>query len=486
MENEEKKIYDVIVIGGGVCGLIVGTALQKKGFSTLIIEKQTQLGGKCSELNWKGVRFDHFGKWNTVLGSKNPSDGALFRACLLADVQLQQKELKWRMGLMKKGLTAPEYHSINDWTGGKALIEFAYAMVGLELNDAQKEELFSTIKKMQSYSYEELKKMNHITIKEWVDENINDELIKMMFNLANIVTDIPPDEFGAAHVIWMMANLTLGKSTFGTLSNGFDHMDALIKVLKNSALKHGIQIITNHTVKEIIIKKNAVQAVWIFNNETLLLKRINAKNLIINIPVYEAFPSILKDDMLTEDELKYIQRIKQTYTRDLSCYFILEKGTLKDLPGHFHGFDVTKGMPIYIGEIVKQEEFGAIVPENVDYLQIYIPGGRAGGYLKYKGDPNEISYEKLDKIKEKMLDVVDKFMVPGFRSKIIHEAITWSPNFGRYCQMAFDTNLEVKSKAIKGLYFASDSVDCTCVGALGLDKCGEVSIRCINKFLENN
>ena len=188
--------------------------------------------------------------------------------------------------------------------------------------------------------------------------------------------------------------------------------------------------------------------------------------------------------MTTEDELKYIQDVKETYTRDLSCYFILKKDTLNNLPGHFHGFDVTKGLPIYIGEVCKQADFGAIVPKNVDYLQIYIPGGRAGGYLKYKEDPNELSYEKLEKAKEKMLDVVDKYMIPGFRDKIIHESITWSPNYGRYCQMAFRTNLEVKSKLIDGLYFASDSVDCTCIGTLGLDKCGEVSIRCINKVIE--
>ena len=39
-------------------------------------------------------------------------------------------------------------------------------------------------------------------------------------------------------------------------------------------------------------------------------------------------------------------------------------------------------------------------------------------------------------------------------------------------------------KVVDGLYFAPDSVDFTDIGALGLNKCGEVSIKCINKVLE--
>jgi len=485
MEKDENNTFDVVIVGGGVTGLIVGTALQRKGFSTVIIEKLPQVGGKCSELNWRGVRFDHGGKWNTVYGSINPEDGSLFQACKLADVELKQKEIHWRMGLLKKGLTAPEYHSINDWTGGKAMIEFTRAMVGLELNDAQKEELFITLEKMQSYSYQDLQKMTKMTLKQWTDKNIKDELVKSMFSLSNIVTDIPPEEYSAAHAIWTMKNLTLGKSVYGTLTNGFDIRDALVKPLLLSALKHGAEVILNHAVKQLIIKNNKIEGVWIYDNETFLLRKVKAKYVVINVPVYDAYPSLLKDTMLTDDELKYINHVKETNTGDLSCYFLLEKDTLKDLPGHFHAFDVSRSVPTYIGEICKQAEFGAIVPEGFDYLQIYIPGGRAGGYLKYKEKPHELPYEKLENAKEKMLKVVDKYMIPGFKDKIIHESITWSPNFGRYCQMAFETNLEVKSELIQGLYFASDSVDCKCIGNLGLDKCGEVSIKCINKIIED-
>lgn len=222
------------------------------------------------------------------------------------------------------------------------------------------------------------------------------------------------------------------------------------------------------------------------DNSTFLNYKIKAKNIIVNIPLFDAYPKLLKDEMLDSDELEYIKRLKETNTNDLSCYYILKKGTIKDLPGHFHCFDVTSGIPIYIGEMAQQKVFGAIVPDEYDYLQVYIPGGHAGGYLMYKGDPYDVSYETLEKVKNQVLGIITQWMVPGFKENIVYSAITWSPNFGRYCQMAFPTNVESKSKKINGLYFAGDTVDVTCIGKLGIERCGEVALRCTRAFLEDN
>nr|MDO8079328.1 NAD(P)-binding protein [Candidatus Freyarchaeota archaeon] len=485
MEIDIKDEYDVIILGGGITGLIVGNFLQKKGFSTLIVEKMPLAGGKCSELNWHGVKFDHFGHWDTVYGTTNPKEGTFYRACREAGVKLELNPLSWRVGFIKKGATEPEYASIDDWKGGKAMLDFAKLMTGIELNESQKEEFTQTIEKMASHSEEELMTMTYVTLKEWIDQNVKDELVKMFFTLVSTVTDTPVDELAFSHTAWMTGNLTQGKSVYATVSGG-SSFKTFITPLVESAKKNDADILTNYTAQEIVIKDNAVNSVWVMNNSTFLNYKIKAKNIIVNIPLYDAYPKLLKDEMLNNDELEYIKRLIKTYTRDLSCYFILEKDTIKDLPGHFHAFDVTSGIPIYIGEICQQKNFGAIIPDEYDYLQIYIPGGRAGGFLMYEGDPNKVSYETLEEIKNKVLGIISKWMVPGFNDKILYSAITWSPNFGRYCVMAFPTNVEPKSKKINGLYFASDTVDCTCIGKLGLEKCGEVALRCTKAFLENN
>ena len=42
---ENKKAYDVIVVGGGIAGVSAAVSAARNGASTLLIEKQINLGG---------------------------------------------------------------------------------------------------------------------------------------------------------------------------------------------------------------------------------------------------------------------------------------------------------------------------------------------------------------------------------------------------------------------------------------------------------
>jgi phytoene dehydrogenase-like protein len=98
----ETKIegYDIIIVGGGICGLLVGINLQKQGSKVLILEKQPQLGGKCSELVWEGTRFDHFSKWEMIYGTRDPTQGTFFKLCKEAGLKLDWQEVHWQVGLI--------------------------------------------------------------------------------------------------------------------------------------------------------------------------------------------------------------------------------------------------------------------------------------------------------------------------------------------------------------------------------------------------
>ncbi len=482
--SEKLASYDVVIAGGGICGLLVGTLLQKAGKSVLILEKQAVAGGKFSELNWEGVKYDHFGKWETINGSANPEDGVFYRMCKQAGLKLEPNIVHWQVGLITTEKDHPEYRSISDWSKGKSLIDFA-AAVGVAFDEEQKKELIATLEKMASFSYEQLMGMTSVTLEQWLEENVKDEIIKTSFSLGSGVTDTPAKDAGFAHYAWTQGNLYKGKSVFVTFKGGSEQK-IIVQPLIKIAEKAGAVIKTNTTVRDISVNDKQVEGVWYVDNTTGLAQKVLAKNVVMAIPVYDAFPSVLKENMLTPGELGYVKSLIARYSRDLSCYFLLEKDAIKHLPGHFHGYDLTSGMPVYMGEIVQQKYFGAEVPKNRDYLQIYIPGGRSGfGYLNYEGSPNNISYDLLEATRQKMLAVVDKYMVPGFASKVVKSGICWSPNYGRYSGMAYDSNLGVKSEAIKGLFFASDSVDCTCIGTLGTEKSGTVVMRCVEAMLKD-
>lgn len=483
VEGSTEFPYNYVIVGGGICGLLVGISLQKQGLKVLILEKRPELGGRCSELDWEGTEFDHYGKWETIYGTSNPRDGIFFRLCEEVGLKLDWQEVHWQVGLIREGANRPELHSISDWTGGKALIDFAALIGGRQLEERQKQEIIRVLEKMSSYSYEELQEMTGVPLVKWLEENVKDSLVKSILGSGNGVTDIPAKDICFAHAAWTTGNMFKGNSVFITFKGG-SSMETLIRPLVHLARSYGVEIRTDVTAKEIVIEDNTVRGVWVSDNSNYITTKIPADKVILNVPVYDAYPRLLKNEMLASGELAYVQRVVSTYSKDLLCYFILEKDAAKGLPGHFHAYDLTSGTPSYIGEIVQNKYFGAKVPDNADFLQIYIPGGRSGfGILNYEGSPYDTSYETLDAAKNKVLQVFNQYALPGIVSKIKRSGIIWAPNFGRYCNMTYDSNLGVKSEKIEGLYFASDSVDCSCVGLLGLEKVGAVAAKCI-KLLE--
>ena len=50
--------YDAIIVGGGIAGLTSAAFLAKKGYRTLICEKQKQIGGLVSSFYYDGFLFD--------------------------------------------------------------------------------------------------------------------------------------------------------------------------------------------------------------------------------------------------------------------------------------------------------------------------------------------------------------------------------------------------------------------------------------------
>jgi len=55
------KTYDVIVIGAGMGGLTAAALLAKKGFKTLLLEKEDQVGGYAVSFKRQGFLFDATG-----------------------------------------------------------------------------------------------------------------------------------------------------------------------------------------------------------------------------------------------------------------------------------------------------------------------------------------------------------------------------------------------------------------------------------------
>ena len=56
--SQAKNQYDVLVVGAGPGGLSAATALARKGFKVLLVEKNSVAGGNCTSFQKEGYRFD--------------------------------------------------------------------------------------------------------------------------------------------------------------------------------------------------------------------------------------------------------------------------------------------------------------------------------------------------------------------------------------------------------------------------------------------
>ena len=55
--------YDVIVVGAGPGGVTCGALLAKRGLKTLVLDKNSQVGGKAMTLSKKGFRYEYYPIW---------------------------------------------------------------------------------------------------------------------------------------------------------------------------------------------------------------------------------------------------------------------------------------------------------------------------------------------------------------------------------------------------------------------------------------
>jgi phytoene dehydrogenase-like protein len=79
LKSEPQQVYDAIVIGTGIGGLMCANLLAREGLDVLLIEQHYMVGGYCSMFRRKGYTFDAATHFYPLLGNPQTMTGKLLR-----------------------------------------------------------------------------------------------------------------------------------------------------------------------------------------------------------------------------------------------------------------------------------------------------------------------------------------------------------------------------------------------------------------------
>ncbi len=101
-----EKIYDVIVVGGGIAGLTAAAYLSKKGKQVLLIEKNKECGGLVNSFSRNGFQFDA-----GVRALENA--GIIFPMLKELDIELEVVKSKVSVGVEDEIIHIEDISSLN-------------------------------------------------------------------------------------------------------------------------------------------------------------------------------------------------------------------------------------------------------------------------------------------------------------------------------------------------------------------------------------
>ena len=77
LKQDPAAVYDAVVIGAGVGGLICANLLARAGLRTLLVEQHYMVGGYCSTFRRGGFTFDAATHFYPLLGNPATITGAV-------------------------------------------------------------------------------------------------------------------------------------------------------------------------------------------------------------------------------------------------------------------------------------------------------------------------------------------------------------------------------------------------------------------------
>jgi prolycopene isomerase len=275
------SVYDVAVIGGGVGGTAVGAILSSKGLRTLLVEKNKNIGGRCSTYEKKGFKID-VGVHSFGRTSKGPHGRVLKMIGM-------ENAVEW---VPARSPGPSQYYQGRFW-------KFPKELGGLiPPSDAQKvTRLFSEIMQVQ-----DTKDLDNTNTKSWLSKYTNNTLVHSFINtICMLYFVIPYTEASAGEFVRCMSSLIKHLSTGypkgGCISVPQAYADGISKF--KGVVKTAI------SAKRIIVEDQRIRGVELADGEF-----VSSKTVISNAGIRETVNNLVGRSHFDGNYLEKVDKLK--------------------------------------------------------------------------------------------------------------------------------------------------------------------------------
>lgn len=286
MPKKDKEIYDAVIIGAGISGLVCGCYLAKAGMKVLIAEQHNKPGGYCTSFKRQGFTFDaaahSFGGYRS---------GGIVRK-VFKDLALD-KLLKIKRFDPSDIIITPEY-IVSFWADIEKTIEVFQIAFPDERDNISKFLYFLTSSDPKSFS-----SIRSWTFKKLLDHFfINDKLKAIISFPVFGNAGLPPSLISAFSGVKIYTEFLLDG---GYYTEGGIHM--LSDILAKRFVEFGGELLLSCTVNKINLKENKVSGV------TLKRYHISARYVISNCDARQTYFKLIGKNLICKDFSKKLNNI---------------------------------------------------------------------------------------------------------------------------------------------------------------------------------
>lgn len=317
-------MYDVVIIGAGISGLVCGCYLAKTGAKVLIVDKNERPGGYCSSFEKDGFVFDtaahYFGGCE--------SEGILGRIFNELDVNMQFS----RFDPTDRFLFSDQLLEVP--------MQFSeYIRLLRDMFPKEKENISSFSKicldcYQNNYDANIIAKYARITYQRLLDTFFADDRLKTILGAQTGYLGLPPDRISAIAAI-LMSMSYLKDGAFYPVGGSQAVPNSIAKRFKD----YGGALLLSNKVRKIIIKDKTVGGVLLENG-----REIKADVVVSNVDATQAFFDLIDASILDTD---FKSNLK-SYSLSISffkMYLVVEETTarIKSICGwHFPSYDLNR------------------------------------------------------------------------------------------------------------------------------------------------